>query len=151
MRYQERDLPPWAPQLLISARLIQGGLMLSTIVYGVVVYTVASSFESAPSDPDGLRMLLSIAGLGACFIASIANRVLLKPERVVNRRHPDETRGRVLIGFLITWALAEVCAICGFILAFMLGDPSLYVNFGVIAFLTILAHPVTAGRLKTFS
>ena len=70
MRYQERDLPPWAPQLLISARMIQGGMMLSTIVYGVVLYARASSVGSEPSDPDGLRMILSIAGLGACFIAS---------------------------------------------------------------------------------
>lgn len=150
--YHNKTLPEWAPNVLLRARLIQGGLMMSVIAYGIVAHFAMSdeSGASASTDPEGLEMNLSILGIGACFFASLAHRVLLKPERVMNPRDPDRIAGKVFIAFLMTWALAELCAVCGIILVFLTRDPSLYFTFGALSILTILAHPITEARLKQF-
>ena len=93
-------------------------------------------------------MIFSILGIGACFVASLVHRFVLKPERLGSASNIQSFNGKVFVGFILTWAVAESCAIFGFVLAMLLKDPSLYNTFGLLSFLTILAHPVTEGRLR---
>jgi hypothetical protein len=93
-------------------------------------------------------MIFSVLGIGACFMAYLANRFFLKPERLGDASDLDRFNGRVLVSFIITWAIAETCAVFGLVLSMLLKNPEVYTTFGMLAFLTILAHPITEGRLR---
>ena len=102
----------------------------------------------AINEVESLQMLLSITGLGLCFIAMILNQALLKATRVKMACQQKREQQHLMLSFIITWVLALSCAFCGFGLAWILNESSQFSLFGVIALLTILAHPFTKGRVK---
>ena len=141
-------LPESSTVLIKRSRIIQFALIGSVLIYGLAVNLLPLEGESDASDPEGMQMIFSMIGLGACFVSTLVNHLLLKPKRLGIIRDPEQLNGKVFMIFILTWAIAEVCAICGFALAFLLKDPSLYYTFGLLSILTILAHPVTESRLR---
>ena len=141
-------LPESSNQLIFRGRMIQFALMGSVLIYGLVVHLLHLEGEPTIEDPEGIQMIFSILGIGSCFVAYLAHRFLLKPERLGDTRDADRFNGRVFVSFIITWAIAETCAVFGLVLSMLLKNPEIYTTFGMLAFLTILAHPITEGRLR---
>ena len=148
MSNSRQALPERSKKLITIGRMIQFALMGSVLIYGLAVNAIDMEGKPEVSDPEGMQMIFSILGIGACFVASLINRMLLKPERLGDPSDLDRLNRKILAGFVITWAIGESCAVFGFVLAFMLKDASVYLTFGLLSFLTILAYPITEGRLR---
>ena len=146
---QRQALPENARSLMTTGRFIQFALMASTLIYGLVANVMSMEGEPEISDPDGMQMIFSILGIGSCFIASLANRYFLSAKRLGDSGDPSLLTGKIFVGFVITWAIAESCAVFGLLLTIMLKDASLYTTFGALSFLTILAHPMTEARVRS--
>ena len=148
MSKSRQALPERSKKLITTGRMIQFALMGSTLIYGLVVNVIEMKGKPEVSDPEGMQMIFSILGIGACFVASLVNRALLKPERLGDPNDLDQMNRKIFAGFIIAWAIGESCAVFGFALAFILKDASIYLTFGLLSFLTILAYPITEGRLR---
>ena len=124
-------------------------LIIMALFMFVLIFLPRDQFQPiAINEAESLQMLLSIAGLGLCFIAMVLNQTLLKAKRVKVARQQKRERQHLMLSFTMTWSLAMSCAVCGFSLAWLLNEASHFSLFGVIALLTILAHPFTKGRIK---
>ena len=133
--------------ILNKARLVNFALAFSPICYGAVVYLAESEVDGS-FDIDTMKMLFSVLGVGGCFAAAMINREGFNPKRYKGMKSEKEKVDRIFAVSVLSWAMAESCAIFGFIFAMMSGDPSEYPLFGVLASLTILAHPTSASRVR---
>ena len=138
---------PSLESILNKARFLNFALAFSPVCYGAVVYL--TKFEADRSvDLDTMKMLFSILGVGGCFAAAMINREGFNPKRYKGMKSEKEKMDRIFTVSILSWAMAESCAIFGLIFAIMSGEPSEYPLFGVLASLTILAHPASASRVR---
>ena len=148
MYKQHIDLSPKAQRLLKNARWIKIGFLSLIIIYGALAQTITlESLQTTPSDPE-TQMIFSILGIGMCFVASLFNQLGLKRIRT-SRASSSDMVHKLFPLFIITWALAESCAIFGLVFTIMTQDSSQYSLFGLLAFLTILAHPLSTSRVRS--
>ena len=144
--------PSWYHDNKIKLRPLYLALSASTIVQGIAVYLAVplagQAADSLDSGVESMQMLLSVFGMGCCFAATVFNQWSLKPKRV--REHPlgANQANHIFMSFLLTWVLAELCATIGLVISVLTKDSSQYAMFGVLALLTILAHPYTEGRVR---
>ncbi len=89
--------------------------------------------------------LLSAGGVGACFVAMVLSRALLRPERVEESEDPARYVWAV---FVLTWALCAVSALLGLALCALTGQLGDAAPSVLVSLLTTLAHPPTEARLR---
>ena len=160
MPHSRVELPEPVKNRFKAARMIQFALLGSTLLYGVVAHVIHLGGEEPTAlsgGGDDLQVTFSILGLGMCFFASLFNQSWLKRLKREAKTKGTQARsvtqinrlvGALFTGSIITWALAESCAVFGFVLSFMLSDGSHYTLFGVLSFLTILAHPLSETSVR---
>ena len=142
------DLSPRAQSSLKFARWIRVGFLVLIIVYGAIAQMLTlDPVQAAPSDSE-THMTFSILGIGMCFVASLFNQLGLKRIRTSGANSSAMVH-KLLPLFIITWALAESCAVFGLVFTIMTQDSAQYSLFGLLAFLTILAHPLSTGRVRS--
>lgn len=141
----------WYQETYHTLQKVFWGQIIAILVLFMFAQFTLPRAEGQPlalNDAESLQMLLSIAGLGLCFIAMVLNQGLLKPKRVKIACQQNREQQHLMLSFVLTWSLAFSCALCGFGLAWQLNQASHFSLFAVIAVLTILAHPFTEGRVK---
>ena len=141
----------WYAEAHQKVQKVYFACMIAIIVLFLVALFILPRNQVKPvaiNEAESLQMLLSITGLSLCFIAMVLNQTLLKAKRVKIACQQRREQKHLMLSFMITWVLALSCAFCGFGLAWMLNEPSHFSLFGVIALLTILAHPFTKGRVR---
>ena len=125
-------------------KIVLFALLLSLLNYGVVLWVMQRETEPKEVE-EGLRMILSIMGLGACFIAMLVHQIMLAPKKL---KHVKNKTQYIFVSFIITWALCEAGGVMGFVLAMLSQDVNDYIPFLAISSLAMLSHPPSTSRIK---
>ena len=137
-----------ARQTIKVARLIQFALLSTVIIYGVIAH-INESEPHPNQDPETLRLIFSILGAGMCGVAIMMNRLFTHPKHFTPEMSAEDVVGKMFTAYILTWALAESCAVFGLVLTFILAEPSTYTTFAILSGLTIVLHSLTEQRVRT--
>ena len=151
MKRSKKSMPLWFEELKLTMRRVYLLLIGSIFVLTILCHTILPLEGRQPSKPIDLessQVLLSITGLGLCFLSMVFNQWALKPKRVAMAPLGDQEKTHIISTFISTWILAWSCTIAGFSLAFISNQPSESTMFSTISVLIILSHPFTEGRVK---
>ena len=127
-------------------KILYFALMSSVLIYGVVIHITKSNWTEVPVSNDDQLRLFSVLGLGACFVGMLINRSFLKKDRLQTQSSP---KAGIMLGFILSWALFEACAVFGFAYSFINQDASQFHLFAALSLLSMLAHPPSKARIKT--
>ena len=136
-------------QTIKVARLIQLALLSTVVVYGVIAQLNQSESAAADQDPEMLRIIFSVLGAGMCGVAIMMNRLFTHPKHFTPEMSAEDVAGKMFTAYILTWALAESCAVFGLVLTFILAEPSTYTVFAILSGLTIVLHSLTEQRVRT--
>jgi hypothetical protein len=151
MKRSKKSMPLWFEDLKPAMKRVYLLLIGSIFVLTLLCHLILPLKGEQPSKPINLessQILLSITGLGLCFLSMVFNQWALKPKRVAMAPLGDQEKTHIMSTFVISWILAWSCSIVGFSLAFISNQPSESSMFSTIAILIILSHPFTEGRVK---
>lgn len=133
---------------LKTLKIIQFALCMSVLIYGVLLYITSLQAGDQAIMTDDNLVIYSVLGVGACFIAMVVNRIGFNPKRLAELKSEEEKLQRLFVVSILTWALAEACAIFGLLSGFLTQDFSQYPLFALLSIFTILAHPFSESRVR---
>ncbi len=139
-----------ADETLRMLRIIAGALLLSTVIYVGVAFTVAPQQQGAdPASLTTLRLGLVAAALSTLAAIPVLRRLLMGKIALMGGAaplHGDQgpskaalasAAARLQVGTIVGMALAEAVVLYGFVLAFLSGEAGQILPFFVAGFLAM--------------
>ena len=130
------------------AQLIQLAFLSMVVLYGVVAHVNQSEPLSLDQDPEMIRLIFSILGVGICGFAIMLNRLFTHPKQFTPEMSVDDVVGKMFTAYVLTWAIAGSCAVLGLIMTLIQAEPSTYITFAIVSGVTIVLHSLTEQRVR---
>lgn len=136
-----------AAQLFVL-RAVYGAFINASVLYAGVLWFVIQ--DRPPAEGQGLLLVaLSVAGVAVSLASFLIRPVLHSPRRIGKAwREGGDARAlrSVVGGYIVTWAVADTCAVVGLVLGILTAHPFAYVLI-VLGAALIIAHPASQQRV----